>query len=122
MTVLVVLTVVVIVALIAGLAVYLFWAGTLLGRVAAKLEGAAEIVDGIVADARLIMPGVDHINRTGGVVAGALPLLYGMAEEIVADVTPRAPEPEVPEPARPASGVRRSRLLAAVGFVPHPPS
>jgi hypothetical protein len=118
-TVLVVLTVVVIVALIAGLAVYLFWAGTLLARVATKLEGAAGIVHGIVADAGLIMPGVDHINRTGGVVAGALPLLYGMAEEIVADVTPAPPRPEVPEPALPASGSRRSRLLGAVGYQPH---
>jgi hypothetical protein len=49
-------------------------------------------------------------------VAGALPLLYGMAEEIVTGVTPREPAPEVPEPARPASGTRRSRLLDAVGF------
>ena len=40
MTVLVVLTVIVIVALIAGLAVYLYWAGTLLDRIGAKLEGA----------------------------------------------------------------------------------
>jgi len=118
-TLLVVLTVIVIVALIAGLAAYLFWAGTLLARVATKLEGAAGIVGGIVGDAELIMPGVDHINRTGGVVAGALPLLYGMAEEIVTDVTPAAPRPEVPEPARPASGTRRSRLLANVGYRPH---
>jgi hypothetical protein len=120
MTVLVVLTVIVIVLLIAGLAVYLYWAGTLLDRIGAKLEGAVGLVDGIVADAGLIMPGVDHINRTGGVVAGALPLLYNMAEGIVTGVTPRAPLPEVPEVARPASGTRRSRLLAAVGFVPHP--
>jgi hypothetical protein len=120
MTVLVVLTVIVIALLIAGLAVYLYWAGTLLDRIGAKLEGAAGIVDGIVADAKLIMPGVDHINRTGGVVAGALPLLYSMAEGIVTGVTPREPLPEVPEPARPASGTRRSRLLAAVGFAPHP--
>jgi hypothetical protein len=119
MTLLVVLTVLVIVALIAGLAVYLYWAGALLDRIGAKLEGAAQIVHEIVADAGLITPGVDHINRTGGVVAGALPLLYGMAEGIVTGVTPRAPEPEVPEPARPASGTRRSRLLAAVGFAPH---
>ncbi len=42
MTVLVVLTVIVIVSLIAGLAVYLYWAGTLLDRIGAKLEGAAE--------------------------------------------------------------------------------
>jgi hypothetical protein len=54
------------------------------------------------------------------VVAGALPLLYGMAEEIVADVTPRPEPPAVPEPARPASGTRRSRLHEAVGFAPRP--
>jgi hypothetical protein len=120
MTVLVVLTVIVIVLLIAGLAVYLYWAGTLLDRIGAKLEGAAGIVGGIKADAELIMPGVDHINRAGGVVAGALPLLYGMAEGIVTGVTPRQPPPEVPEPARPAAGTRRSRLLAAVGFTPDP--
>ena len=118
MTVLVVLTVIVIVLLIAGLAVYLYWAGTLLDRIGAKLEGAAGIVDGIVDDASLIMPGVDHINRTGGVVAGALPLLYGMAEGIVAGVTPREPAPDVPEPARLASGARRSRLLAGVAYRP----
>ena len=116
MTVLVAATVLVIVALIAGLAFYLYWAGTLLDRIGAKLEGAAEIVHGIEADAGLIMPGVDHINRTGGVVAGALPLLYTMAEGIVTGVTPRGPEPAVPEPARPASGTRRSRLLGAVGY------
>jgi hypothetical protein len=122
MTVLVILTVIVIVALIAGLAVYLYWAGTLLDRIGAKLEAGAGLVDGIVADAKLIMPGVDHINRTGGVVAGALPLLYGMAEGIVTGVTPREPLPEVPEVARPASGTRRSRLLSAVGYGPpsHP--
>jgi hypothetical protein len=120
MTVLVILTVIVIVALIAGLAVYLYWAGTLLDRIGAKLEAGAGLVDGIVEDAKLIMPGVDHINRTGGVVAGALPLLYGMAEGIVTGVTPRAPLPEVPAVARPASGTRRSRLLSAVGYGPPP--
>jgi len=118
MTVLVVLTVIVIAALIAGLAVYLYWAGTLLDRIGAKLEGAADIVRGIVADAKLIGPGVEHINETGGVVAGALPLLYGMAEGIVAGVTPAAPPPDEPGVARPASGTRRSRLLAGVGYDP----
>ena len=119
MTILIVLTVIVIVLLIAGLAVYLYLAGTLLDRIGAKLEGAAQVVRAITADAELIEPGVDHVNRTGGVVAGALPLLYGMAEGIVAGVTPREPPPGAPAPARPASGTRRSRLLAAVGYVPH---
>ena len=118
MTVLVVLTVLEIVVLIAALAVYLLWVGTLLARIAATLEECAEIVRGIVADAALIGPGVGHINETGGVVAGALPLLYGMAEDIVADVTPRPEPPAEPGPARPASGTRRSRLHDAVGYAP----
>ena len=118
MTLLVVLTVIDVVLLIAGLAVYLFWAGTLLTRIAANLEECSEIVGSIVEHAKLIGPGVGHINETGGVVAGALPLLYGMAEEIVADVTPRPPAPSTPEPARPASGTRRSRLHDAVGYAP----
>ena len=118
MTGLVVFTVIDVVLLIAGLAFYLFWVGTLLTRIAGNLEECAEIVRTIVGHAKLIGPGVEHINRTGGVVAGALPLLYGMAEEIVVDVTPAADRPAVPEPARPASGRRRSRLHEAVGFSP----
>jgi hypothetical protein len=120
MTLLVVLTVADILLLAAGLAFYLFWVGTLLTRIAGNLEECAELVRTIVGHAELIGPGVEHINQTGGVVAGALPLLYGMAEGIVANVTPREAPPEVPEPARPASGTRRSRLADAVGFTPLP--
>jgi len=118
MTGMVAFTVIDIVLLIAGLAFYLYWVGSLLTRLAGNLEECAEIVRTIVGHARLIGPGVGHINETGGVVAGALPLLYGMAEEIVTDVTPRPEQPAVPAPARPASGTRRSRLLDAVGFTP----
>ncbi len=118
MTLLVVLTVLEIVLLAAGLAFFLFWVGTLLTRIAGNLEAASGIVATIVDHARVIRPGVEHINRTGGVVAGALPLLYGMAEEIVTDVTPRAEAPAEPPVARPASGRRRSRLHDAVGFTP----
>jgi hypothetical protein len=118
MTGLVVFTLVDIVLLVAGLAFYLFWVGSLLGRIATNLEECGRIVRDIVGHAKLIGPGVEHINATGGVVAGALPLLYGMAEGIVAGVTPRPEAPAVPEPARPASGTRRSRLLDAVGFAP----
>lgn len=117
MTTLVVLTVIAIGLLIAGLAFYLFWTGTLLNRIAGNLEESADLVRAIGDHAKLIGPGVEHINETGGVVAGALPLLYGMAEQIVAGVTPRPEPPATPEPARPASGTRRSRLLDAVGFV-----
>jgi hypothetical protein len=117
-TTLVILTVVDIVLLVAGLAVYLYWAGTLLTRIAGNLEECSELVQTIVRNAEVIEPAVGHINETGGVVAGALPLLYGMAEEIVADVTPRPEPPAVPVPARPASGTRRSRLHDAVGYSP----
>jgi len=120
MTGMVIFTVIDIVLLIAGLAFYLYWVGTLLARIATNLEECADIVRTIVGHAKLIGPGVEHINETGGVVAGALPLLYGMAEEIVTDVTPRPEQPAEPEPARPASGRRRSRLLDAVGFAPRP--
>jgi hypothetical protein len=116
MTTLVVLTIVDVVLLVAGLAFYLFWVGTLLTRIAGNLEECAGIVRTIVGHAKLIGPGVGHINETGAVVAGALPLLYGMAEDIVTNVTPRPEAPAVPEPARPASGTRRSRMLDAVGF------
>ena len=118
MTGLVVWTVIDVLLLIAGLAFYLYWVGSLLTRIAGNLEECAETVRAIVGHAKLIGPGVEHINETGGVVAGALPLLYGMAEGIVAGVTPTAPPPEVPEVARPASGTRRSRLLAGVGYKP----
>jgi len=97
MTLLVILSVVDIVLLIAGLAFYLFWVGTLLTRIATNLEECAELVRTIVGHAELIGPGVGHINQTGGVVAGALPLLYGMAEGIVTGVTTSEAAPEVPE-------------------------
>jgi len=51
------------------------------------------------------------MNQAGGVVAGALPPLYGMAGKIVTDVTPGPEQPAVPEPARPASSTRRGRCI-----------
>ena len=114
----VVLSVVDIALLIAGLAFYLFVVGGQLKRIATNLEECAELVRTIRGHAEVIEPGVEHINRTGGVIAGALPLLYGMAEGIVVGVTPPAAEPVVRPPARPASGRRRSRLHDGVGYMP----
>jgi hypothetical protein len=110
------LSVIDIVLLIAGLAFYLYVVGGQLNRVATNLEECNEIVRTIVTNAEPIIPGVEHINRTGGVVAGALPLLYGMAEGIVAGVTPQPETPAERPPARPASGRRRSRLHDGVGY------
>jgi hypothetical protein len=116
-TTLVVLSVVDIVLLIAGLAIYLWIVGGQLQNVATNLEECSEIVQTILSDAEKIGPGVENINHTGGIVAGALPLLYGMAEDIVVGAT-YEPTPEGTERpvARPASGRRRSRLTEAVGY------
>ncbi len=118
MTTLVVLSVILIAVLIAGLAGYLFIVGGQLTRIAGLLEDCSEIVAKIRSDAEVIGPGVERINNTGGVIAGALPLLYGMAEGIVTGATYEpAPEAE-PVPAVPAMGTRRSRLHEGVGYHP----
>ena len=103
-------------ALIAGLAVYLFIVGKQLTKVAGTLEEAADLVWEIKQDAEVIHGGLSQINTTGGIVAGALPLLYGMAEGIVTGAT-YVPEPEGTERvgATPAMGVRRSRQMHGVG-------
>ena len=113
---LVVLTVVVIAIFTGGLALYLFWAGTLLSRIAANLEDSADLVRDVDDHAKVIRPGVAHINRIGGVVAGALPLLYGMAEQIVRGVAP-GPAQGADESGS-QSATRRSRLHDGVGYTP----
>jgi hypothetical protein len=115
---LIIFTVIDIVLLIAGLAVYLFIVGGQLTRIATNLEECNHLVAQINSNAASIEGNLEHVNRTGGVIAGALPLLYDMAEGIVHGATYK-PE-EVPErgPAVPASGTRRSRLLHAVGYRP----
>lgn len=118
MNTMILLSVVDIALLIAGLAVYLFVVGGQLKKIATNLEECADLVRTIRGHAKVIEPGVEHINRTGGVVAGALPLLYGMAEGIVTGVTPKPAEPVVRPPAKPASGRRRSRLHQGVGYRP----
>jgi hypothetical protein len=118
MTTLVVLSVIAIALLIAVLAGYLYVVGGQLERIATNLEECYGIAGEIVGHARAIDPGLDHINRTGGVVAGALPLLYGMAEDIVKGVAPRPDVPAPRTPAFPASGRRRSRLMESVGVKP----
>lgn len=117
---LVVLTVAVIAVLTGGLALSLFWLGTLLNRIADNLEDSADRVRDIDDNAKVIRPGVTHVNEVGRVVAGALPLLYGMAEQIVdstagepaaSSATDAAGTPGTP-------GTRRSRHHDGIGFTP----
>jgi hypothetical protein len=111
----VVFSVVLIGVLVAGLAFFLIVLTVQLTKIADKLEGANGLVAQINSDAEAIVPGLEHINRTGGTVAGALPLLYGFAERILRGV---GPNPKRPEVARPAMGSRRSRMHEAIGYHP----
>lgn len=118
MTLLVVLTVVAIAAFVAELAIYLYVVGSQLARVADGLEGSAEVVWAIKHNAEPIESGLERINNTGRVIAGAMPLLYGMAEGIVVGATYEPPPQAEPIPARPAMKRRRTRLAEAVGYAP----
>jgi len=115
------LSVALIVVLIAGLAFFVIVLTIQLTKIANKLDGALQLVDMINDDATVIVPGLEHINRTGGVVAGALPLLYGFAERVIKGVSPAPQREHVNKPPNPA-GVRRSRLLETVGYTPDGPS
>ncbi len=108
-------TVIDIALLIAGLAIYLYIVGSQLKAIAADLEESADLVWQIKQDAEAIEPGLTAINSTGGVVAGALPLLYGMGEGIVAGATFVHEDNVADGVNRPAMGRRRSRLMEGVG-------
>jgi hypothetical protein len=114
----VVFTVIDIVLLIAGLAGYLYVVGGQLTRVAGVLEECADLVWEIKANAEVIDGGLGSINSTGRVVAGALPLLYGMAEGIVAGATFDHDAATDRGPAKPAMGIRRTRQLEGVAYTP----
>lgn len=115
---LVLFTVVDIVLLVAGLAIYLWIVGGQLTRIATNLEECNDLVSKINQNAASIEGNLEHVNRTGGVVAGALPLLYGMAEGIVVGATYDPESVPARGPALPASGRRRSRFHEAVGYKP----
>jgi hypothetical protein len=111
-----VFTVIDIVLLIAGLAVYLYIVGGQLTRIATVLEECADLVWEVKANAEVIDGGLGSINSTGRVVAGALPLLYGMAEGIVAGATFDHEAAAERGPAKPAMGIRRTRQLEGVAY------
>lgn len=116
MNALIVFSVIDIVILIGALAVYLWIVGGQLTRVAAVLEECSDLVDEVRKNAEVIEPGLASINHTGRVIAGALPLLYGMAEGVVDGATfDHDAAVQRPDPAR---GQRRSRQLEGVGYDP----
>ncbi len=107
--ILIVLTVVVIASLIAVLAIFLFAIGVLLNRIADNLDDCLGNVKTIAGQAEAILPGVERINQTGGVVAGALPLLIEGAEGVAAKLAP--PQEEHPRNAVPVA------VPAGVGYL-----
>lgn len=112
----IVFSVVDIVLLIAGLAVYLWIVGSQLTRVATSLEECADLVAEVQHNAEVIDAGLGSINNTGQVIAGALPLLYGLAEGVVDGAT-FDHDAAVQRP-RPEGDRRRSRLFEGVGYAP----
>lgn len=104
---LIILTVVVIASLIAILAVFLFAIGVLLHRIADNLDDCLHNVKTIAEQAVPVIAGVERINQTGQVVAGALPLLIEGAEGVVAKLA----SPQV------ASQTVRTAVPAGVGYL-----
>jgi hypothetical protein len=102
---LIILTVVVIASLIAVLAVFLFAIGVLLNRIADNLDDCLGNVKKIAGQADAILPGVGRINQTGGVVAGALPLLIEGAEGVTAKLVFPKETPRHAAPAAVSAGV-----------------
>lgn len=84
---LIILTVVVIASSVAVLAVFLFTIGVLLNRIAGNLDDCLGNVKAIAGQAEVVIPEVGRINQTGGVVAGALPLLVAGAEGVAVKLT-----------------------------------
>lgn len=84
------LTIIDIAALVGVLALFLILISNRLNNINANLADSSSTVTTIVGHVEPIIPGVGQINRTLGVIAGALPLLYGLTEKIVAQPGRRA--------------------------------
>lgn len=79
---LVLLTVVVIALFLGVLAFFLVTIINLLNNINGNLATCSKHVADIRGNAEIILPGVGQINRTLGVISGALPLLYGLTEKL----------------------------------------
>lgn len=102
---LILLTVVVTASLIAVLAVYLSVIGVLLNCIADNLDDCLGNVKTIIGQAEVVLPGVGRINQTGGVVAGALPLLVDAAEGATTKLVPPQEVPQDSVPRAVSAGV-----------------
>ena len=83
-TLLVALSLVDVILLVGVLLIYLNWVAGLLQKIDSGLGTTVDLVVQIVGHAEPIIPGLQQINRTLGIISGALPLLYRLAERIEA--------------------------------------
>ncbi|MGH2718047.1 MAG: hypothetical protein ACRDJU_05665 [Actinomycetota bacterium] len=79
---LVVLSLIDAILLIVVLLYYLNWVHRLLSHIDDGLATTVDLVVQIIGHAEPIIPGLQQINRTLGIISGALPLLYRLAERI----------------------------------------
>lgn len=84
------LTIIDVAALLGVLALFLILISNRLNNINNNLADSSATVEAIVGHVAPIIPGVGQINRTLGVIAGALPLLYGLTEKITAQPGRRA--------------------------------
>ncbi len=83
-TLLVAFALVDVILLVGVLLIYLNWVAGLLQKIDNGLATTVDLVVQIVGHAEPIIPGLQQINRTLGIISGALPLLYRLAERIEA--------------------------------------
>lgn len=98
---LIVLTVIVIGLLIAVLAIYLCAIGVQLSRTASNLGDCLQNVRTIAGQAQVIGPGVTRLNKTGGDLLGAMPLLIEGADAVAAKLVPSPAAPTASAAAAP---------------------
>ena len=78
-----------IILLIVVLLTYLNWVAGLLQHIDQGLATTVDLVVQVIGHAEPIIPGLQQINRTLGIISGALPLLYRLAERIEGVATGR---------------------------------
>ena len=88
--------------MIATLVIYLFMIGVQLNRTADHLDDCLRSLRTVADQGNVIRPGVQRLNKTGGELLDALPLLLEDVEGVTAKLVPSANTPEITTVASPA--------------------
>ena len=99
---LIAVTVVITGLLIAALAICLFMVGVVRNRIAGNLGDGLHNVWTVAEQVQVVGPGINRrLNKTGGDLLGATPLLIEAADAIAAKSAPYSTDPAAPVPASP---------------------